>query len=51
MKKLLILLDSCIPLVVGILGFIILGAINPLEHRQVAYFATFLLTMGVSIHI
>ncbi|KAL4261519.1 MFS transporter superfamily protein [Pleurotus pulmonarius] len=36
----------CIPLVIGILGFIILGAINPLEHRQVAYFATFLLTMG-----
>ncbi|KAF8905549.1 MFS general substrate transporter [Gymnopilus junonius] len=36
----------CIALAVGLTGFIILGSINPLEHRGVAYFACFLLTSG-----
>lgn len=38
----------CIPLATTLIGFIILGSINVLEHRHVAYFACFLLTMGVS---
>ncbi|KAF9457066.1 MFS general substrate transporter [Collybia nuda] len=36
----------CIPLATAIVGFIILGSIDVLEHRQVAYFACFLLTIG-----
>ncbi|KAL1736998.1 major facilitator superfamily domain-containing protein [Schizophyllum commune] len=36
----------CIPLVVAIVGFIVLGAIDPLAHKSTAYFACFLLTMG-----
>ncbi|RDB24141.1 hypothetical protein Hypma_008809 [Hypsizygus marmoreus] len=36
----------CIPLATGLVGFIVLGSINPLEHKQVAYFACFLLTIG-----
>lgn len=37
----------CIPLITALVGFIILGTIDVLAHRQVAYFACFLLTMGV----
>ncbi|KAH8835313.1 major facilitator superfamily domain-containing protein [Flagelloscypha sp. PMI_526] len=36
----------CIALATGITGFIVLGAIDPVAHRHVAYFACFLLTMG-----
>ncbi|KAA1471527.1 MFS general substrate transporter [Dentipellis sp. KUC8613] len=36
----------CIPLATTIAGFIVLGCINPLESKGVAYFACFLLTMG-----
>lgn len=36
----------CIPLVIAIVGFIVLGAIDPLAHKSTAYFACFLLTMG-----
>ncbi|KAJ7125610.1 MFS general substrate transporter [Mycena crocata] len=37
---------ACIPLATALVGFIILGSINVLEHLHVAYFACFLLTMG-----
>ena len=37
----------CIPLATAVIGFIVLGSINPLEKRGVAYFACFLLTTGV----
>lgn len=40
---------SCIPLATGLVGFIILGSINVIVHRHVAYFACFLLTSGVRI--
>ncbi|KAJ8487512.1 hypothetical protein ONZ45_g14312 [Pleurotus djamor] len=36
----------CIPLAVAVIGFVVLGTIDPLQNRGVAYFATFLLTMG-----
>lgn len=36
----------CIALVTGLTGFIILGSIDVLKHRNVAYFACFLLTSG-----
>ncbi|TFY79654.1 hypothetical protein EWM64_g4357 [Hericium alpestre] len=36
----------CIPLATAVAGFIILGCINPLESKGVAYFACFLLCMG-----
>ncbi|KAF8632598.1 hypothetical protein AX15_001803 [Amanita polypyramis BW_CC] len=36
----------CIALATGLVGFIILGCIDPLERRHLAYFACFLLTMG-----
>ncbi|PPR05718.1 hypothetical protein CVT26_008959 [Gymnopilus dilepis] len=36
----------CIALAIGLTGFIILGSIDPLAHRGVAYFACFLLTSG-----
>jgi MFS family permease len=35
-----------IPLSITIIGFIILGSIDPLANKGVAYFACFLLTMG-----
>ncbi|KAL0071860.1 hypothetical protein AAF712_000782 [Marasmius tenuissimus] len=38
----------CIPLAISLVGFIVLGSINPVERRNVAYFACFLLTMGAS---
>ncbi|KAK1228696.1 hypothetical protein PQX77_008190 [Marasmius sp. AFHP31] len=38
----------CIPLAISLVGFIVLGSINPVERRHVAYFACFLLTMGAS---
>ncbi|KAF5374944.1 hypothetical protein D9758_000314 [Tetrapyrgos nigripes] len=38
----------CIPLATTLIGFIVLGAIDPIAHRGVAYFACFLLTMGAS---
>ncbi|KAJ6575081.1 major facilitator superfamily domain-containing protein [Mycena capillaripes] len=37
---------ECIPLVTGIIGFLILRFIDVLEHLHVAYFACFLITMG-----
>ncbi|KAJ4484736.1 MFS general substrate transporter [Lentinula edodes] len=37
-----------IPLAVSLAGFVLLGCINPLAHRGVAYFACFLLTAGAS---
>lgn len=37
----------CIPLITAIVGFVVLGAIDVVVHRHVAYFACFLLTMGV----
>ncbi|PFH54444.1 hypothetical protein AMATHDRAFT_72247 [Amanita thiersii Skay4041] len=36
----------CIPLATAVVGFIVLGSIDVLQHRNVAYFACFLLTMG-----
>lgn len=36
----------CIPLATALIGFVILGSINPLERQGVAYFACFLLTTG-----
>ncbi|EPQ60669.1 MFS general substrate transporter [Gloeophyllum trabeum ATCC 11539] len=36
----------CVPLAIGLVGFIILGTIDVLAHRNVAYFACFLLCMG-----
>ncbi|KAG6909230.1 hypothetical protein DXG01_001412 [Tephrocybe rancida] len=36
----------CIPLATAVIGFIVLGSIDPLEKKGVAYFACFLLTMG-----
>ncbi|KAF8971330.1 hypothetical protein BDZ97DRAFT_1234586 [Flammula alnicola] len=36
----------CIPLATALVGFIILGSIDVLAHRHVAYFACFLLTSG-----
>ncbi|TFK41194.1 MFS general substrate transporter [Crucibulum laeve] len=36
----------CIPLATALIGFIILGSIDVLEHRHLAYFACFLLTCG-----
>ncbi|KAF8168136.1 MFS general substrate transporter [Crassisporium funariophilum] len=36
----------CIPLATAVTGFIILGSIDVLVHRHVAYFACFLLTCG-----
>ncbi|KAJ3569770.1 hypothetical protein NP233_g4838 [Leucocoprinus birnbaumii] len=36
----------CIPLVIGLTGFIILGCIDVVHNKGVAYFACFLLTMG-----
>jgi len=38
----------CIPLATTLVGFIVLGCIDPIAHRGVAYFACFLLTMGAS---
>ncbi|KAF9270103.1 MFS general substrate transporter [Marasmius fiardii PR-910] len=38
----------CIPLATSLVGFIVLGSINPVERQNVAYFACFLLTMGAS---
>jgi hypothetical protein len=39
--------NRCIPLATAVIGFIVLGSINPLQQRGVAYFACFLLTIGV----
>ncbi|KAF5356086.1 hypothetical protein D9756_003736 [Leucocoprinus leucothites] len=36
----------CIPLLIGLTGFIILGCIDVVGHKGAAYFACFLLTMG-----
>jgi len=36
----------CIPLATALVGFVILGSIDVLARRHVAYFACFLLTMG-----
>ncbi|KAF8073456.1 major facilitator superfamily domain-containing protein [Lyophyllum atratum] len=36
----------CIPLATAVIGFIVLGSIDVLENKGVAYFACFLLTMG-----
>jgi hypothetical protein len=36
-----------IPLTIAMVGFIVLCSIDPVSHRHVAYFACFLLTMGV----
>jgi len=36
----------CIALAIALTGFIILGSIDVLKHRHVAYFACFLLTSG-----
>jgi len=36
----------CIPLATAVAGFIVLGCIDPLQSKGVAYFACFLLTMG-----
>ncbi|KAM6498082.1 Major facilitator superfamily domain containing protein [Amanita muscaria] len=36
----------CIALATGLVGFVVLGCIDPLTNRNVAYFACFLLTMG-----
>ncbi|KAK0478390.1 MFS general substrate transporter [Armillaria novae-zelandiae] len=38
----------CIPLATTLVGFIVLGSIDVIEHKGVAYFACFLLTMGAS---
>ncbi|KAK0465061.1 major facilitator superfamily domain-containing protein [Desarmillaria tabescens] len=38
----------CIPLATTLVGFIVLGSIDVVVHRGVAYFACFLLTMGAS---
>ncbi|KAK7468863.1 hypothetical protein VKT23_003363 [Stygiomarasmius scandens] len=38
----------CIPLATTLVGFIVLGCIDPIAHRGAAYFACFLLTMGAS---
>ncbi|KAF9076258.1 MFS general substrate transporter [Rhodocollybia butyracea] len=37
-----------IPLAVTLIGFVLLGCIDPIAHRAVAYFACFLLTAGAS---
>ncbi|KAJ3758670.1 major facilitator superfamily domain-containing protein [Lentinula raphanica] len=37
-----------IPLAVSLSGFVVLGCIDPIAHRGVAYFACFLLTAGAS---
>jgi hypothetical protein len=37
-----------VPLLITLIGFVILGAIDPLQKTGVAYFACFLLCMGVS---
>ncbi|XP_006454315.1 hypothetical protein AGABI2DRAFT_175913 [Agaricus bisporus var. bisporus H97] len=39
----------CIPLVIGLVGFIILGSIDVVRNKGVAYFACFLLTMGAFV--
>jgi len=36
----------CIPLATAVIGFIVLGSIDPVHNKTVAYFACFLLTMG-----
>ncbi|KAF9453849.1 MFS general substrate transporter [Macrolepiota fuliginosa MF-IS2] len=36
----------CIPLLIALVGFIILGTIDVVHHKGTAYFACFLLTMG-----
>jgi len=36
----------CVPLLTAVAGFIVLGAIDVVVHKHVAYFACFLLTMG-----
>ncbi|TFK57121.1 MFS general substrate transporter [Heliocybe sulcata] len=38
----------CIALALNLIGFIILGSVNVLAHREIAYFACFLLCMGSS---
>ncbi|TFK57119.1 MFS general substrate transporter [Heliocybe sulcata] len=38
----------CVPLAITLVGFIILGTIDVLAHRNIAYFACFLLCMGAS---
>ncbi|KZT30544.1 MFS general substrate transporter [Neolentinus lepideus HHB14362 ss-1] len=38
----------CVPLAITLVGFIILGTIDVLAHRNTAYFACFLLCMGAS---
>ncbi|SJL05645.1 related to permease of the major facilitator superfamily [Armillaria ostoyae] len=38
----------CIPLATTLVGFIVLGSIDVVVHKGVAYFACFLLTMGAS---
>ncbi|KAJ3734815.1 major facilitator superfamily domain-containing protein [Lentinula guzmanii] len=37
-----------IPLAISLSGFVVLGCIDPITHRGVAYFACFLLTAGAS---
>ncbi|KAJ4486092.1 major facilitator superfamily domain-containing protein [Lentinula aciculospora] len=37
-----------IPLAVSLAGFVLLGCIDPIAHRGIAYFACFLLTAGAS---
>ncbi|KAF5390246.1 hypothetical protein D9757_002970 [Collybiopsis confluens] len=37
-----------IPLATTLIGFVVLGCIDPIAHRGVAYFACFLLTAGAS---
>lgn len=39
----------CGPLLIGLTGFIVLGSIDVARHKNIAYFACFLLTMGVSV--
>ncbi|KAK0245731.1 MFS general substrate transporter [Armillaria nabsnona] len=38
----------CIPLATTLVGFIVLGSIDVVVHKGIAYFACFLLTMGAS---
>ena len=39
---------SCVALSLALIGFVILGTIDVVARKHVAYFATFLLCMGVS---
>lgn len=41
-------LHICVALIVGLVGWIMLGSINPLDHKGAAYAACFFIAMGAS---